>query len=70
MSGICKDCKWWAGPVATDSYEAGGHAKCNHEKVSAGAGQFTDGCSDSEGYGGVYAGPDFGCIHFEQRSEA
>lgn len=66
-SGTCKECRWWDGPAEREQFNEGGHAKCNHEKVSAHSDKHPDGAQDSEGYGGIFTGPDFGCIHFEAK---
>lgn len=62
----CKTCRWWDGPK-TEPW-AGHVAECDHPRFSAGRYTYPDGCCDSGGYGGVYTGPEFGCIHHEPRT--
>lgn len=62
----CKTCKWWAGPVKTSIIkDNSGYGKCEHLKLSDDT--HSDGAIDSEDYGGIYAGPEFGCVHHEAK---
>lgn len=71
MDGRCKTCKWW--DVWARSKPAGRspmspeRGKCGHPKVGNGNGDNSDGAMDSEAYGGIDTGPDFGCVHWEAK---
>ena len=56
----CKTCKHWGGPPPMEDKQA----KCLNPKVGA-HGEGEDEASDAEGYGGIFTGPDFGCVHHE-----
>ena len=70
---FCKDCKWWDQDSGHDELdELGSDYKllqrhCTNPKVGA-RGEGSDEASDAEGYGGIYTGPEFGCIHGEAKS--
>jgi hypothetical protein len=69
----CKTCKWWgvnyvAPPPEfpdTDLYR-----HCDHEKLSYPPSDGNDGAYDVECYGGIDTGPEFGCIHWEEKQDA
>jgi hypothetical protein len=57
----CKDCKWWG----SKAWIGPGRNHCDHPKVANGNGEDADGAMDSEEYGGIDTGPEFGCVHWE-----
>ncbi len=61
----CDTCKHWEKVPQLQGERLSG--KCSHPKVSANGLQFEDGAEDCEGYGGIYTGPKFGCIHWETK---
>lgn len=76
MTGLCRSCKWWR---TDDDGEyifgvAGGeqHKPCEHPKV--GGGSYGDsarrGHDALNSYETISTGPDFGCIHWEEKAHA
>lgn len=64
---ICKTCKWW-GEVQTNHDTQTQYAKCLCPKLDHRlGGNGSDGAVDAEEYGGIYTGPDFGCVHHESK---
>ena len=57
--GRCKTCKYWG-----RDYRDGSPRWCDHTKVSFGIG-----LPDSATAGGhiIYTGPEFGCVHYEEK---
>jgi hypothetical protein len=59
----CKTCKWWD----DSGHHNFGHKLCLHEKMNHSGPEDKDNIIN-EGYdGAVYYGPDFGCIHWEEK---
>jgi hypothetical protein len=55
----CKTCKWWGAKP-----EIGPDLRhCDHPKVANKDDQTPSSATDCEGYGGIFTGPDFGCVH-------
>lgn len=63
MVNHCKVCKHWDGPAEVSVHNRGGLARCKHPKMISD--KISDGAIDSESYGGIFTGPEFGCVHFE-----
>jgi hypothetical protein len=63
----CDTCKHWEIEAIRAHVAEATHAHCGHPKVSDNGLQFEDGAEDNEGYGGIYTGPKFGCIHHEAK---
>lgn len=57
----CKTCKWWSGNAALDKAAFCGSPKLSPDQLHVAS----DGAIDSEEYGGICTGPNFGCIHHE-----
>ncbi len=81
----CKTCKWWKCDTSkmeltynpndapdsrwqdrTPTRAIPIQHECGNEHVSS---RDPSGMVDSEDYGGVFTGPDFGCIHYEETQE-
>jgi hypothetical protein len=62
VSGTCKDCKFWREPP---TWQQPRWTQGSCQNLGEGADEMTD----AEGWGGVDTGPDFGCIHFEQKQD-
>lgn len=67
----CKDCKWWA--QVNEHSDRPAYRYCLHEKND----DFADppdgfGTADGEPFNGssFASGPDFGCVHGEQKYES
>jgi hypothetical protein len=67
----CKTCKWWVehqetkNPNGTVSDYM--HHQCTHHKIGGGDSD-TDGLDDQSDFDhGIGTGPNFGCIHHEQK---
>ena len=65
----CKTCKWWRWfpkehwlPLISDPVQF----KCMNEHVAS---DDPAGIVDGEDYDGVWTGPDFGCVHYEETQE-
>ena len=55
---LCKDCDWWSKDVESNGIQR----PCNNPKVGP-DGNGEDEAADSEAFGGIYTGKNFGCIH-------
>lgn len=59
----CKTCKWWGHETITNE-----HRLCNHPKLDISEGGSKDGLSPgTHPDGELTTGPDFGCVHWEQK---
>lgn len=64
----CQTCMFWDGP-RPDLDDPGEHSKCLHPKVGAeDTAEVRDGAQDGESYGGIFTGPEFGCIHHQEKA--
>lgn len=70
MDGRCKDCKHWERETVFVSMPNFG--SCDHEangmEVEDGFGSFVFGDSYPDSLADVITGPEFGCVHFEQKT--
>lgn len=67
MSETCNACKWWSGPTKIkEFYNPHGAAECKCPKMVGGE---IDGIEDAIGGGTLITGPDFGCVHWEKKSD-
>jgi hypothetical protein len=68
-SNTCKTCKWW-GEIQKRYGDGSEYAACECPKLDHRyGGNDPDGAVDAEEYGGIFTGPDFGCIHHEPKDD-
>ena len=60
--GTCKDCRWWR------SEQSQTMKPCKKE-ITADRYAVDGGWGDNEYKRGIVTGPDFGCIHWEERGK-
>ena len=64
MDGRCGTCRWWG----VGTYLLAGPNCCTHEKLAGSNSEVPrDGAQAGEGCARVYAGEQFGCIHWEAK---
>lgn len=56
----CEACKFWLTGFAD-------HGKCAHPRLFDANAEHLDGAIDGEAYSGIYTGPEFGCVHHEDK---
>jgi len=66
--GQCKDCKYWEAPKPLTVRNMG---QCSSSSVCGG--EWWPGCSSdiavaSDPFCGLDTGPNFGCVHFEEKA--
>lgn len=58
----CKTCVYWGKEEPDPHYK-----RCAHPKLAP-RNDYRDGATDSEGYGGIITGLDFGCRHYKEKT--
>ncbi|KKM92036.1 hypothetical protein LCGC14_1222440 [marine sediment metagenome] len=61
----CKTCKRWMGPGCPRAATHGRQYRCDHPKTRDI--DISDGASDSASDMNIFVGPDFGCVHHEEK---
>ena len=62
--GRCRTCKWWRGPGDICPGDPETHTYCGHASMYD-SGR-TDSAWEDGGAGGIFFGPEFGCVHWEK----